>query len=256
MIEGRTCWTSKGDPWTISPYSSPATSNGCRPRPRRRSPRPATTRWSSRAGAPFTYFADDQDAPFRRRRTSRTGCRSTGRTTCCSCVPGKQAAARARTRPEDYWYEQAPLAEAVLGATRSTLEERGSADAAWDGARARPRRRPTSATSRGPRGGGIGRRAEPARRSSRASTGTAATRRLRGRAASRRRPSWARAATAPRARRSTPAPPSSRSTTPTSRPSAATDARAAVRDDRRARREGRDAALRAKRTHAERAGCC
>jgi Xaa-Pro dipeptidase len=60
------------------------------------------------AGAPFTYFADDQDAPFRPTPHFAHWVPLEGPAHLLHVRPGKQPRL-ARVAPEDYWYEQAPL---------------------------------------------------------------------------------------------------------------------------------------------------
>lgn len=60
------------------------------------------------AGAPFTYFADDQDAPFRRTPHFAHWVPLPGPFHLLHVRPGKKPRL-VRVAPEDYWYEQAPL---------------------------------------------------------------------------------------------------------------------------------------------------
>lgn len=60
------------------------------------------------AGAPFTYFADDQDAPFRPTPHFAHWTPLEGPSHLLHLQPGKKPRL-ARVAPEDYWYEQAPL---------------------------------------------------------------------------------------------------------------------------------------------------
>lgn len=60
------------------------------------------------AGAPFTYFADDQDAPFRPTPHFAHWAPLEGPAHLLFVQPGKKPRL-ARVAPEDYWYEQAPL---------------------------------------------------------------------------------------------------------------------------------------------------
>ncbi len=81
------------------------------------------------SGAPFTYFADDQDAPFRPVPHFAHWCPIGGPHHLLHIVPGRKPRL-VRHAPEDYWYEQGGVTEAFwLGAFE--LEERGSADAVW-----------------------------------------------------------------------------------------------------------------------------
>lgn len=60
------------------------------------------------AGKPFTYFADDQDAPFRSTPHFAHWCPLEGPQHLLHVRPGKKPVVVA-VKPEDYWYEQAPL---------------------------------------------------------------------------------------------------------------------------------------------------
>lgn len=60
------------------------------------------------AGMPFTYFADDQDAPFRTAPHFRHWVPLDGPHHLLHIRPGKRPLL-VRVRPEDYWCEQAPL---------------------------------------------------------------------------------------------------------------------------------------------------
>jgi Xaa-Pro dipeptidase len=60
------------------------------------------------AGAPFTYFADDQDAPFRRTPHFAHWTPLAGPFHLMHVRPGKKPRL-VRVAPEDYWYEQSPL---------------------------------------------------------------------------------------------------------------------------------------------------
>jgi Xaa-Pro dipeptidase len=60
------------------------------------------------AGMPFTYFADDQDAPFRTTPHFTHWVPLDGPHHLLHIRPGKRPLL-VRVRPEDYWYEQAPL---------------------------------------------------------------------------------------------------------------------------------------------------
>jgi Xaa-Pro dipeptidase len=62
------------------------------------------------AGAPFTYFADDQDAPFRPAAHFAHWCPLEGPHHLLHVRPGKRARV-VRVAPEDYWYEQVPLGQ-------------------------------------------------------------------------------------------------------------------------------------------------
>lgn len=60
------------------------------------------------AGKPFTYFADDQDAPFRSTPHFTHWCPLEGPQHLLHVRPGKKPVVVA-VKPEDYWYEQAPI---------------------------------------------------------------------------------------------------------------------------------------------------
>lgn len=60
------------------------------------------------AGTPFTYFADDQDAPFHNTPHFTHWVPLDGPHHLLHIRPGKKPLL-VRVRPEDYWYEQAPL---------------------------------------------------------------------------------------------------------------------------------------------------
>ncbi len=62
------------------------------------------------AGSPFTYFADDQDAPFRRTPHFAHWTPMTGPSHLLHIRPGRKPRL-VRVAPEDYWYEQSPLGE-------------------------------------------------------------------------------------------------------------------------------------------------
>jgi Xaa-Pro dipeptidase len=62
------------------------------------------------SGAPFTYFADDQDAPFNTIPHFRHYCPATGPHHVLKLQPG-QKPLLVRYAPEDFWYEQLPLGE-------------------------------------------------------------------------------------------------------------------------------------------------
>jgi Xaa-Pro dipeptidase len=81
------------------------------------------------SGAPFTYFADDQDAPFRPVPHFAWWSPLAGPHHLLHVAPGREPRL-VRHAPEDYWYEQGGVTEAYWTAAFD-LEERGSADAAW-----------------------------------------------------------------------------------------------------------------------------
>jgi Xaa-Pro dipeptidase len=81
------------------------------------------------SGAPFTYFADDADAPFHPVPHFAHWCPLGGPHHLLHVVPGRKPRV-IRHAPEDYWYEQGGVTDPFwLRAFR--LEEAGSADAAW-----------------------------------------------------------------------------------------------------------------------------
>jgi Xaa-Pro dipeptidase len=81
------------------------------------------------SGAPFTYFADDRDAPFEPVPHFAHWCPLGGPHHLLQLVPGKKPRL-VRHAPEDYWYEQGGATDPIwLGAFR--LEEAGSVEAAW-----------------------------------------------------------------------------------------------------------------------------
>ena len=81
------------------------------------------------SGTPFTYFADDQDAPFHPTPHFAHWCPLGGPHHLLHVVPGRRPRL-IRYAPEDYWYEQGGVTDpSWLGAFR--FEEAGDADAAW-----------------------------------------------------------------------------------------------------------------------------
>jgi Xaa-Pro dipeptidase len=60
------------------------------------------------SGRPFTYFADDQDAPFNTIPHFRHYCPLTGPHHVLKLAPGRKPLL-VRYAPEDFWYEQLPL---------------------------------------------------------------------------------------------------------------------------------------------------
>jgi Xaa-Pro dipeptidase len=81
------------------------------------------------SGAPLTYFADDQDAPFRPVPHFAHWCPLGGPHHLLHVVPGRKPRL-VRHAPEDYWYEQGGVTEGFW-LDAFAVEERGSADAAW-----------------------------------------------------------------------------------------------------------------------------
>ena len=82
------------------------------------------------SGAPFTYFADDQDAAFRSVPHFAHWCPLGGPHHVLHVVPGKKPRL-IRHAPEDYWYEQGGVTEGFW-LDVFALEERSSADAVWE----------------------------------------------------------------------------------------------------------------------------
>jgi Xaa-Pro dipeptidase len=81
------------------------------------------------SGAPFTYFADDRDAPFEPTPHFAHWCPLGGPHHLLHVVPGKKPRL-VRHAPEDYWYEQGGVTDPFwLGAF--AFEEAGSVEAAW-----------------------------------------------------------------------------------------------------------------------------
>jgi Xaa-Pro dipeptidase len=81
------------------------------------------------SGAPFTYFADDRDAPFEPTPHFAHWCPLGGPHHLLHVVPGKKPRL-VRHAPEDYWYEQGGVTDPFwLGAFQ--FEEAGSVEAAW-----------------------------------------------------------------------------------------------------------------------------
>lgn len=87
------------------------------------------------SGAPYTHFADDQDAPFRPTPHFRHYCPLTGPHHALVIRPGRKPLL-VRYAPEDFWYEQLSL-EAIWGGTPFWTEgfeliEAPSLDAVWE----------------------------------------------------------------------------------------------------------------------------
>ena len=81
------------------------------------------------SGAPFTYFADDRDAPFEPAPHFAHWCPLDGPHHLLHVVPGRKPRL-VRYAPEDYWYEQGGVTDPYwLGAFE--FEEAGSIEAAW-----------------------------------------------------------------------------------------------------------------------------
>lgn len=82
------------------------------------------------SGAPFTYFADDQDAPFRTTPHFAHWCPMEGPFHLLYIRPGHKPRL-ARVAPEDYWYEQAPLGS-PFWADEFDIVEAPDVNQAWD----------------------------------------------------------------------------------------------------------------------------
>ena len=82
------------------------------------------------SGAPFTYFADDQDAPFHAVDHFSHWCPLEGPHHVLVLEPGKRPRL-IRYAPEDYWYEPATLGTPFWLAELD-LEEDGTVDAVWE----------------------------------------------------------------------------------------------------------------------------
>ncbi|HEX9186193.1 MAG TPA: Xaa-Pro dipeptidase [Vicinamibacteria bacterium] len=81
------------------------------------------------SGAPFTFFADDRDAPHEPIPHFAHWCPLRGPHHLLHVVPGHRPRL-VRHAPEDYWYEQGGVTDPFwVGAF--ALEEAGSVDAAW-----------------------------------------------------------------------------------------------------------------------------
>lgn len=73
------------------------------------------------AGAPFTYFVDDMDAPFRPTPHFAHWCPLEGPFHLLHVRPGKRPRL-VRVAPEDYWYEQTPLGSPFWAAHFDVVE--------------------------------------------------------------------------------------------------------------------------------------
>jgi Xaa-Pro dipeptidase len=88
------------------------------------------------SGAPITYFADDQDAPFHPTPHFAHWCPLGGPHHVVHVVPGRRPRLL-RYAPEDYWYEQGGVTDPFwLGAFE--LVEAGTLDAVWKALRTTP----------------------------------------------------------------------------------------------------------------------
>ena len=81
------------------------------------------------SGAPHTYFADDQDAPFHATPHFAHWCPLGGPHHLLHVVPGRKPRL-VRCAPEDYWYEQGGVTD-PFWVDAFEFEEAGSADASW-----------------------------------------------------------------------------------------------------------------------------
>jgi Xaa-Pro dipeptidase len=81
------------------------------------------------SGAPYTHFADDQEAPFHTVPHFRHYCPITGPHHVLKLRPGKKPLL-VRFAPEDFWYEQLPLGNPFWLAGFD-LEEAPSLEAVW-----------------------------------------------------------------------------------------------------------------------------
>ena len=82
------------------------------------------------SGQAFTYFADDQDAPFNTVPHFRHYCPIEGPHHVLKLVPGKKPLL-VRYAPEDFWYEQQPLG-APFWAEGFDIVEAATLDAVWE----------------------------------------------------------------------------------------------------------------------------
>jgi Xaa-Pro dipeptidase len=82
------------------------------------------------SGAPFTYFADDQQAPFHTVPHFRHYCPIEGPHHVLTLVPGKKPRL-VRYAPEDFWYEQLPLGN-PFWADGFEITEVATRDAVWE----------------------------------------------------------------------------------------------------------------------------
>jgi Xaa-Pro dipeptidase len=81
------------------------------------------------SGAPFTYFADDRDAPHEPTPHFAHWCPLRGPHHLLHVVPGRRPRL-VRHAPEDYWYEQGGVTD-PFWVKAFALEEAGSIEAAW-----------------------------------------------------------------------------------------------------------------------------
>jgi len=81
------------------------------------------------SGVPFTYFADDRDAPHEPTPHFAHWCPLRGPHHLLHVVPGRRPRL-VRHAPEDYWYEQGGVTD-PFWVEAFALEEAGSVEAAW-----------------------------------------------------------------------------------------------------------------------------
>jgi Xaa-Pro dipeptidase len=82
------------------------------------------------SGVPFTFFADDRDAPFEPIPHFAHWCPLTGPRHVLHVVPGRRPRV-IRYAPEDYWYEQGGVTE-DFWLPALDLEEAGTLEALWE----------------------------------------------------------------------------------------------------------------------------
>jgi Xaa-Pro dipeptidase len=82
------------------------------------------------SGAPFTYFSDDQEAPFHAVPHFRHYCPIEGPHHLLSLKPGARPRL-IRYAPEDFWYEQLPLGS-PFWAAGFEITEAATLDAVWE----------------------------------------------------------------------------------------------------------------------------
>jgi Xaa-Pro dipeptidase len=82
------------------------------------------------SGTPFTFFADDRDAPFEPTPHFAHWCPLGGPHHLLHVVPGHRPRLVCHA-PEDYWYEQSGVTEAFW-LPQFELEEAGTLEAAWE----------------------------------------------------------------------------------------------------------------------------
>ena len=82
------------------------------------------------SGAPYTHFADDQEAPFHTVPHFRHYCPITGPHHVLKLEPGKKPLL-VRYAPEDFWYEQLPLGTPFWSAGFDLIEA-PTLEAVWN----------------------------------------------------------------------------------------------------------------------------